>query len=150
MAFSSIGLFIATISRNSPAFQTFSSMIMMPLTFLSGAYIPTTVMPKVLLPIVYVNPLTYATSIFRYISLDIWKMSANELVKEGMAFDINGFIITPILGLIIIVIIGSGFCLLCVRKFNQADWGCGRFLGLMPQVLEPFDIALDSDLQVIP
>ena len=28
--------------------------------------------------------------------------------------------------------------------------GCGCFLGLMPQVLEPFDIALDSNLQVIP
>jgi len=33
MAFSAIGLFLATVSRNSPAFQTISSMIMMPLTF---------------------------------------------------------------------------------------------------------------------
>ncbi len=39
---------------------------MMPLTFVSGAYIPTTIMPGFLLPIVYLNPLTYTTSIFRY------------------------------------------------------------------------------------
>ena len=67
MAFSAIGLFLATVSRNSPAFQTISSMIMMPLTFVSGAYIPTTMIPSFLLPIVYLNPLTYTTSIFRYI-----------------------------------------------------------------------------------
>ena len=41
MTFSAAGLFLATVSRNSPSFQTISSMIMMPLTFVSGAYIPT-------------------------------------------------------------------------------------------------------------
>ena len=43
MTFSTIGLFLAIVSRNAPAFQTVSSMVMMPLTFVSGAYIPTTI-----------------------------------------------------------------------------------------------------------
>lgn len=35
-------------------------------------------------------------------------------------------------------------------ELNCKRGGCGRFLGPMPQVLESFDIALDSNLQVIP
>lgn len=122
MTFSAVGLFLATVSRNSPSFQTISSMIMMPLTFVSGAYIPTTMMPGFLLPVVYLNPLTYVTSIFRYIALGAYKMSSSELVREGMAFNIYGFIITPVMGLIITVLIGTVFFALSVRKFDQADF----------------------------
>ena len=122
MTFSAVGLFLATVSRNSPSFQTISSMIMMPLTFVSGAYIPTTMMPGFLLPVVYLNPLTYVTSIFRYIALGAYKMSSAELVREGMAFDIHGFIITPIMGLMVTVLIGTAFFALSVGKFNQADF----------------------------
>lgn len=122
MTFSAVGLFLATVSRNSPSFQTISSMIMMPLTFVSGAYIPTTMMPGFLLPIVYLNPLTYVTSIFRYIALGAYKMSSAELVREGMAFDIYGFTITPVMGLMITILIGTVFFALSVGKFNQADF----------------------------
>ncbi len=122
MAFSAIGLFLATVSRNSPAFQTLSSMIMMPLTFVSGAYIPTTVMPGFLLPIVYLNPLTYTTSIFRYIALGAYTLTTKELVEQGMAFSIGGFVITPLIGLAITILIGAFFFVLCVRKFNRADF----------------------------
>lgn len=122
MTFSAVGLFLATVSRNSPSFQTISSMIMMPLTFVSGAYIPTTMMPGFLLPVVYLNPLTYVTSIFRYIALGAYKMSSAELVREGMAFNIYGFIITPVMGLMITVLIGTAFFALSVGKFNQADF----------------------------
>lgn len=122
ITFSAIGLFLATVCRNSPAFQTVSSMVMMPLTFVSGAYIPTTIIPGFLLPIVYLNPLTYTTSIFRWIALDAFKMSTAELLKQGMAFSINGFVITPILGLLITIAIGAVFFALCVRKFSQADF----------------------------
>lgn len=122
MTFSAVGLFLATVSRNSPSFQTISSMIMMPLTFVCGAYIPTTMMPGFLLPVVYLNPLTYVTSIFRYIALGAYKMSSAELVREGMAFNIYGFIITPVMGLLITVLIGTVFFALSVGKFNQADF----------------------------
>ncbi len=122
VTFSALGLFLATVSRNSPAFQTMSSMITMPLVFVSGAFIPTTVMPGFLLPIVYLNPLTYTTSIFRYIALDAFSMSQAELVQQGMAFDIAGFVITPWMGLIITLLIGAAFFALCVVKFNKADF----------------------------
>ena len=122
MAFSAIGLFLATVSRNSPAFQTISSMIMMPLTFVSGAYIPTTMIPGFLLPIVYLNPLTYTTSIFRYVALGLHTLDTKELIEQGMAFSIGGFVITPLMGLAITILIGAFFFVLCVRKFDRADF----------------------------
>lgn len=122
VTFSAIGLFLATVSRNSPSFQTISSMITMPLTFVSGAYIPTTIMPGFLLPIVYLNPLTYTTSIFRYIALGANTMTTEGLVQQGMAFSIGGFVITPLMGLVITVLIGAFFFTMCVIKFNKADF----------------------------
>ena len=126
MTFSAVGLFLATVSRNSPAFQTISSMIMMPLTFVSGAYIPTTMIPGFLLPIVYLNPLTYTTSIFRFVALGAHTLTTQELVKQGMAFSIGGFIITPLMGLAITILIGTFFFVLCVRKFDRADFSTIR------------------------
>lgn len=122
VTFGAIGLFLATVSRNSPSFQTISSMIMMPLTFVSGAYIPTTIMPGFLLPIVYLNPLTYTTSIFRYIALGANTMTTEELIQQGMAFSIGEFVITPLMGLMITLLIGAFFFCLCVAKFSRADF----------------------------
>ena len=120
MTFSTIGLFLAIVSRNAPAFQTVSSMVMMPLTFVSGAYIPTTIMPGFLLPVVYLNPLTYTTSIFRYIALGAHKLNPTFRAGHGIChrricdYANNGLAIT--------VLIGAFFFVLCIRKFNQADF----------------------------
>ena len=122
LTFGSIGLFLATISRNSSSFQIVSTMIMMPFTFLSGAYIPTTLMPKFLLPLVYINPLTYLTAIFRFITLKMQDLPISELIRQGMAYDIHGFIVTPFMGLMAIIVIGLVFFALCVFQFNKADF----------------------------
>jgi ABC-2 type transport system permease protein len=122
ITFSSIGLYLATLAKSSTTFQLMINIVVMPLTFLSGAYIPTTVMPDFLRPIVYINPLTYTTSIFRYITLKMEGLSSAELVKAGVAFDIHGFIITPDIGLLIILTICIIFFILCVSQFNSADF----------------------------
>lgn len=122
ITFSSMGLYLAILAKNSTNFQLIISIIAMPLSFLSGAYIPTTILPSFLLPIVYLNPLTYTTSIYRYITLGMEQYSNDMLIKEGVAFDIHGFIITPYLGLLIVLIIGIIFFILCVNRFNKADF----------------------------
>ena len=122
LTFGSIGLYLATIARNSAAFQIITSIAVMPFTFLSGAYIPTTVMPAFLQPLIYINPLTYLTSIFRFITLKMDGLPASELVKQGVAFNVGGTTILPQLGLVFIVLIGLLFFALCVRKFNKADF----------------------------
>lgn len=120
--FSSMGLYLATVSKNSTTFQMMTNVILMPLTFLSGAYIPTTVMPKILRPIVYINPLTYTTAIFRYITLKMQNLSTSSLVKAGVAFNIHGFVIHPYLGMIIILIMFFIFFVLSVNQFSKADF----------------------------
>lgn len=122
ITFSSIGLFLATLAKNSITFQVMITAFTLPLTFLSGAYIPTTVMPEIIRPLVYINPLTYTTSIFRYITLKMESLSTDALVKAGVAFDLNGFIIKPYFGLAIILTMGLLFFILCVHQFNKADF----------------------------
>ena len=122
LVFSSVGLFLATVSRNSSTFQIATSVVVMPLTFLSGAYIPITVLPKFLSVIVYLNPLTYITAIFRYIALNLGSVPVAELVQEGIAFNAHGFIITPATSFVFILLFGLIFFFLCVRKFNSADF----------------------------
>ena len=120
--FSSLGLYVATLAKSSTTFQVMINVVMLPFTFLSGAYIPTTSMPKILLPFVYINPLTYTTAIFRFITLKMGSMSSAALVKAGVAFNVNGFIIMPYMGLIIILTMGLLFFTLCVKQFNKSDF----------------------------
>jgi ABC-2 type transport system permease protein len=122
ITFSSMGLFLAALSRESTTFQILVSIIAMPLTFLSGAYIPTMVIPAVLRPIILFNPLTYATSMFRYTALHMESLSTQDLVKSGVAFDVYGFIIQPHTGAVLIMVIGAIFFALCVRQFSKADF----------------------------
>lgn len=122
VTFGSMGLYLATLAKSSAAFQILISIVVMPLTFLSGAYIPTTLMPDFLRPVVYINPLTYTTAIFRYIALKMEPLSSAALVNAGVAFDLNGFIITPYLGLFMISAICIVFFALCVYQFNKADF----------------------------
>ncbi len=122
LTFSAMGLFLATITRESSNFQLLVTILSFPLTFLSGAYIPTMALPKILVPIVYINPLTYTTAAFRYVTLNMSNLSSAELVKTGVAFDINGFIVMPWMSCLMIMVICSAFFMLCVRQFSKADF----------------------------
>ena len=122
LTFSSIGLYLATLAKSSTTFQLMINIFIMPLTFLSGAYIPTTMMPKIIRPLIYLNPLTYTTAIFRYITLKMQSLSAAELLNSGVAFDIYGFVVKPYMGLFVIAVMGLLFFALCVKQFNKADF----------------------------
>jgi len=122
LAFSGVGLFMATIVRIGQTFQIVKTAITMPLTFVSGAYIPISMLPNALKYVAYVNPMTYATAFFRMIVLEKTNLSSAELVKEGLAIDINGFIVTPIMSFTIIVAIGFIFLILSTNSFVKTDF----------------------------
>jgi len=122
LTFSSLGLYLAALSKESTTFQVLVTVVTMPLTFLSGAYIPTTVLPSILRPIVYLNPLTYATSMFRYAALEMDTKTTAELLRAGVAFDLHGFVVLPWHGGLITAGIGAVFFALCVRQFRKADF----------------------------
>lgn len=67
-------------------------------------------------------PLTYITSIFRIITLKMESVPVAALVKEGVAYSIGGFTVTPMIGFFLIILIGLVFFGLCVYKFNKADF----------------------------
>jgi ABC-2 type transport system permease protein len=49
-------------------------------------------------------------------------MSNDALIKIGVAFNINGFIITPVISFLMVITLGSFFFVLCVKRFNTADF----------------------------
>jgi len=122
ITFSAMGLYLAALAKESVTFQILITLVAMPLTFLSGAYIPTMVMPAFLKPVVYLNPLTYTTSAFRFVALHMEGMSPAALVKAGVAFTIHGFIIMPWFGAVMVAVIGAVFFALCVNQFTRADF----------------------------
>jgi ABC-2 type transport system permease protein len=122
LVFSGVGLYLATIVRNGQTFQIVKTAVTMPLTFISGAYIPLEMLPKTLKFFAYFNPMTYATAFFRMIVLEKTNLSAAELVKEGVAISINGFIVTPLMSFLIIVLIGVIFVILATNSFVRTDF----------------------------
>ena len=122
LTFSALGLYLATLSKESSNFQLLITIVSFPLTFLSGAYIPTMALPGILLPFVYLNPLTYTTAAFRYVALNLGNMNTAGLVKAGVAFNINGFIITPFMSILLIIVMSVVFFSLCVSRFSKADF----------------------------
>lgn len=122
IVFSGVGLFMATKVRNGQTFQIIKTAVTMPLTFLSGAYIPLSMLPGTLRYVAYFNPMTYATAFFRMIVLEKTDLPIAELVKEGLAVDINGFTVTPFMTFVIIVVIGLVFLLLSTLSFVKTDF----------------------------
>lgn len=122
LVFSGVGLFLATKVRSGQTFQIVKTAVTMPLTFISGAYIPLSMLPKTLRYVAYINPMTYATAFFRMIVLEKTDLSTAQLVKEGLAIDINGFIVTPFLSFAIILTIGIIFLVLSTISFVKTDF----------------------------
>lgn len=122
LVFSGVGLYMATKVRSGQTFQIIKTAVTMPLTFISGAYIPLAMLPDLLKYFSYFNPMTYATAFFRMIVLEKTNLTNAELVQEGLAIDINGFVVTPILSFIIFVLIGVIFLVLSTRSFVKTDF----------------------------
>jgi len=122
LVFSGLGLFIATLVKNSQTFQVVITAITMPLTFLCGAYIPLSMLPKVLQYIAYLNPMTYTTAFFRTIILEKTSLTTDQLVAEQLAFKIGNFAITPPISMVIVLIFGLVFLLLSTYVFSRVDF----------------------------
>lgn len=122
IVFSGVGLFLATKVRNGQTFQIVKTAVTMPLTFLSGAYIPIAMLPGSLRFVAYFNPMTYATAFFRMIVLEKTNLPISDLIKEGLVIEINGFAITPFMTFTIILVIGLVFLLLSTISFVKTDF----------------------------
>ncbi|ERI95727.1 ABC-2 type transporter [Clostridiales bacterium oral taxon 876 str. F0540] len=122
VVFSGVGLYLATIVRSGQTFQIVKTAITMPLTFISGAYIPLSMLPETLRYVGYFNPMTYATAFFRMVVLEKTSLPKEALVQQGLAIEINGFIVTPIMSFAIIMAIGFIFLILSTNSFVKTDF----------------------------
>ncbi len=122
IVFSGVGLYLATIVRSGQTFQIVKTAVTMPLTFISGAYIPLSMLPDSLRYVAYLNPMTYATAFFRMVVLEKTNLPPAELVKQGLAIEIHGFIVTPIMSFTIIMAIGFIFLILSTNSFVKTDF----------------------------
>ncbi|MBU3161465.1 ABC transporter permease [Clostridium frigoris] len=122
LVFSGLGLFLAALVKNSQTFQIVVTAITLPMTFLCGAYIPLSMLPKTMQYIAYVNPMTYTTAFFRTIILEKTSLTTNQLVAEQLAFKIGNFVITPIISMVIVLIFGLIFLLLSTFVFSRVDF----------------------------
>lgn len=122
LVFSGLGLFLAALVKNSQTFQIVVTAITMPLTFLCGAYIPLSLLPKILQYVAYLNPMTYTTAFFRTIILEKTTLTTDQLIAEQLAFKIGGFVITPPISMLIVIIFGLIFLLLSTFVFSKVDF----------------------------
>lgn len=122
VVFSGVGLYLATIVRSGQTFQIVKTAVTMPLTFISGAYIPLSMLPETLRYVGYFNPMTYATAFFRMVVLEKTGLSNEALVRQGLAIEIHGFVVTPIMSFAIIMAIGFIFLILSTNSFVKTDF----------------------------
>ncbi|MCL2637358.1 MAG: ABC transporter permease [Oscillospiraceae bacterium] len=116
------GLLIATMTKNTQTFQAVSIAITMPMTFMSGAYIPLSMLPNALRWVGYFNPLTYVVSLFRTITLEKLDVPVAELIAEDLAFEIGRITIGPAQALMILTIVGIAFISLSALAFARVDF----------------------------
>ncbi|MDR3011887.1 MAG: ABC transporter permease [Chitinispirillales bacterium] len=122
LVFAGFGLLIATKTKNIQTFQAVSIAVTMPMTFLSGAYIPLSLLNDVLTGIAYFNPMTYAVAFFRTIALEKTNLSLVEMVNEGLAFEIGRFTIAPMASMLILLVFGTVFLALSTITFVRVDF----------------------------
>jgi len=121
IAVAAIGLFIASKVRSAMGFQMFVQMLMMPMMFLSGAFVPIENLPTWLKPVVYINPVTYAVSAFRNISVDTTDIPVKVLERMGLLLTFGDFKVTPFVSIGILLGIGAIFMLLAVNAFKKVS-----------------------------
>ena len=122
LVFAGFGLLIATKAKNIQTFQAVSIAITMPMTFISGAYIPFSMLPAALVWAGYFNPMTYAVALFRAITLEKLSLPVAELLKEELAFEIGGLTIGPFGAFMILLLFGAVFIALSAFTFVNVDF----------------------------
>lgn len=121
MVYSALGLWVATIVRDAQTYQIVGQAVVLPLVFLSGAYVPVSLFPTFLEYLSYANPMTYTTMFFRAIVLENNGTDA-EMVKNGLALNINGFIFRPWMSGLAVFGCGLVFLAMATVTFQRADF----------------------------
>ena len=121
--FAGFGLLVASKAKNMQAFQAISMAITMPMTFISGAYIPLAALPLPLQWVGRLNPMTYAVHFFRHAIMDIRDENVEAiLAAEQEILRFGSLTVTPVLAILILAVFGAVFLLLSTATFARLDF----------------------------
>ena len=119
VAMTAFGVFVASRIQRMEAFQVVMQMLLMPMLFLSGALFPLTGLPKWLMVITRINPLTYAVAPLRQVVFAAQNMTPAAQARFAAGVTINGYTLPIAVELAIVVVFALVF-------FMLAIWGLSR------------------------
>ena len=123
LIFAGFGLLMASKSKNMQTFQALSMAITMPMTFISGAYIPLFSLPLALQWVGRFNPMTYAVHFFRDVAIVSGDdVMAYTLAREQEVLQFWGVTITPLVSVLILIVFGAVFLFLSTMTFTRIDF----------------------------
>jgi len=121
--FAGFGLLIASKAKNMQTFQAVSMAVTMPMTFISGAYIPLSSLPVPLQWVGRFNPMTYAVHFFRELIMNVRDDSVVSLLEaEQKILSFGSFSVTPAFSVLVLAVFGAVFLLLSTITFTNVDF----------------------------
>lgn len=116
-----MGLVIAARIQQMQTLMGVMQMILLPLSFLSGALYPTTNLPQWLHLLVVINPVTYAvhpvrTAVFAHIDAP-----PAALARLNPPITWMGWEVPTLVQLVVVVILGLALLAVAIRQFNRAQ-----------------------------
>ena len=117
----SFGLVIAARIQQMQTVMSIMQMLLLPMSFLSGALYPISNLPQWLAVLIRVNPITYAVSAVRTAVFD--GIDAPERARELLNPPVTwwGWAVPFWLEIVIVALLGAAFLVVAVRQFEKAE-----------------------------
>ena len=117
----SMGLVMAARIQQMQTMMGIMQMVLLPLSFLSGALYPIDNLPKWLHTLVMINPVTYAvhavrSTVFHYLDAP---QQAKDALNPPLTW--NGWVVPMGVQLGVVIVLGLGLMLLAAQQFEKAE-----------------------------
>ncbi len=120
-AITSFGLVIAARVTQMQAVMGIMQMIMLPLTFLSGALYPLVGLPTWLSILVHLNPLTYGVHAVRVTVFESLHVPAGALLRVNPTLTIGGWPVSVVACLALVLGIGLVMLAIAAAEFSKSE-----------------------------
>lgn len=116
-----MGLVIAARIQQMQTMMGIMQMVLLPLSFLSGALYPIDNLPRWLHTLVMLNPVTYAvhavrTTVFGYLDAP---QAAKDALNPPLTW--NGWVVPMAVQLGVVIVLGLGLMALAAKQFEKAE-----------------------------
>lgn len=120
-ALTALGLVIAAHVKRIESMMGVMQMLLMPLSFLSGAMYPLSGLPAWLKIATLLNPITYAVHAVRTTVFDHLDASAAALARLNPPIDWFGFVVPQWMCIALVVVMGAGLLMWAIVDFAKVE-----------------------------